>query len=98
MSVPATEIQQRKRELPQSELEATSELRLGEFQDVPTLSLSEARLVINKVLDLRRKGEKKIEEPEYALSVYLRIVLHDRDCKLSRGNGSYGAVFTDYLA
>lgn len=68
MSVQATEIAQRKRELPQSELEATSELKLGEFQNVPTLSLSEARLVINKVLDLRRKGEKKFEEPEYAPS------------------------------
>lgn len=66
MSVQAAEIAQRKRELPQSELEATSELKLGEFENVPTLSLSEARLVINKVLDLRRKGEKKFEEPEYA--------------------------------
>ncbi|KAK2759000.1 RNA polymerase B [Arachnomyces sp. PD_36] len=75
MSVPASEIQQRKRELPQSELEATSELRLGEFQNVPTLSLSEARLVINKVLDLRRKGEKKFEEPETLIKTqdYLEI-------------------------
>ncbi|EEQ85329.1 hypothetical protein RJZ56_006140 [Blastomyces dermatitidis] len=54
----------RKRELPQNELEATSQLKLGEFQNVPTLSLSEARLVINKVLDLRRKGDHKFEERE----------------------------------
>lgn len=55
----------RKRELPQAELEATSNLKLGEFQNVPTLSLSEARLVITKVLDLRRKGDSKFEEREY---------------------------------
>lgn len=54
----------RKRELTQNELEATTELKLGEFQDVPTLSNSEARLVINKVLDLRRKGNRKVEETE----------------------------------
>ncbi|EFE29478.1 uncharacterized protein ARB_03624 [Trichophyton benhamiae CBS 112371] len=63
-STPVHEPTHRKRELPQSELEATAQLKLGEFQHVPTLSLSEARLVINKVLDLRRKGESKFEERE----------------------------------
>lgn len=58
----------RKRELPQNELEATAQLKLGEFQAVPTLSLSEARLVINKVLDLRRKGDQRIEERECVLT------------------------------
>ncbi|KAI5284734.1 hypothetical protein KEM52_002767, partial [Ascosphaera acerosa] len=46
----------RPREEVRPELEAGAELKLGEFQDVPTLSLSEARLVINKVLDLRRSA------------------------------------------
>lgn len=64
-STPLPDPTHRKRELPQNELEATSQLKLGEFQTVPTLSLSEARLVINKVLDLRRKGEHKFEEREY---------------------------------
>lgn len=65
----------RKRELPQNELEATSQLKLGEFQNVPTLSLSEARLVINKVLDLRRKGDHKFEEREYvALPIFTLFV------------------------
>ena len=59
----------RKRELPQAELEATSNLKLGEFQNVPTLSLSEARLVITKVLDLRRKGDNKFEEREYVYAI-----------------------------
>ncbi|EFR02229.1 polymerase II polypeptide D [Nannizzia gypsea CBS 118893] len=63
-STPVHEPTHRKRELPQSELEATAQLKLGEFQHVPTLSLSEARLVINKVLDLRRKGDSKFEERE----------------------------------
>lgn len=84
MSVAAAEIAQRKRELPQSELEATSELKLGEFQDVPTLSLSEARLVINKVLDLRRKGEKKFEEPEYASPVLSSFVCPVRLLRLHK--------------
>lgn len=65
----------RKRELPQAELEATTQLKLGEFQNVPTLSLSEARLVINKVLDLRRKGEHKFEERETLIKTqdYLEV-------------------------
>ncbi len=63
--VPVPDPTHRKRELPQNELEATSQLKLGEFQTVPTLSLSEARLVINKVLDLRKKGDHKFEEREY---------------------------------
>ncbi|KAI5310756.1 RNA polymerase B, partial [Ascosphaera atra] len=67
----------RKRELPQTELEATTQLKLGEFQDVPTLSLSEARLVINKVLDLRRKGNTAghTEEPEALIKTqdYLEV-------------------------
>ncbi|KAL1955734.1 hypothetical protein VTO42DRAFT_8132 [Malbranchea cinnamomea] len=63
-SAPVHDPTHRKRELPQTELEATSQLKLGEFQNVPTLSLSEARLVINKVLDLRRKGDNKFEERE----------------------------------
>jgi DNA-directed RNA polymerase II subunit RPB4 len=67
--IPVHDPTHRKRELPQGELSAESDLRLGEFQNVPTLSLSEARLVINKVLDLRRKGDHKFEEREYAVSV-----------------------------
>ncbi|KAF3481910.1 polymerase II polypeptide D [Arthroderma uncinatum] len=74
-STPIHEPTHRKRELPQSELEATSQLKLGEFQNVPTLSLSEARLVINKVLDLRRKGENKFEERETLIKTqdYLEV-------------------------
>ncbi|KAK2882540.1 hypothetical protein FQN49_000267 [Arthroderma sp. PD_2] len=74
-STPLHEPTHRKRELPQSELEATSQLKLGEFQHVPTLSLSEARLVINKVLDLRRKGENKFEERETLIKTqdYLEV-------------------------
>lgn len=71
-STPLPDPTHRKRELPQNELEATSQLKLGEFQTVPTLSLSEARLVINKVLDLRRKGDHKFEEREYVLLSFCR--------------------------
>jgi DNA-directed RNA polymerase II subunit RPB4 len=43
---------------------ASSELRLGEFQDVPTFSLSEAQLVINSVLEQRRKLGIPFQETE----------------------------------
>lgn len=46
--------------------EAAADLKLGEFQNVPTLTLSEARLLINAVMD-HRKGQRKVEETEYAL-------------------------------
>jgi len=46
--------------------EAAADLKLGEFQNVPTLTLSEARLIINAVMD-HRKGQRKVEETEYAL-------------------------------
>lgn len=53
----------RSREKPSGDEEATAELRLGEFQDVPTLTLSEARLLINAVIDNRRK-QRKVDETE----------------------------------
>ncbi|KAJ5766601.1 uncharacterized protein N7511_004217 [Penicillium nucicola] len=54
----------RKRALPQGELEAASTLKLGADQHTHTLSLSEARLVIHKVLENKRRGGNKYEEPE----------------------------------
>ncbi|KZZ88840.1 polymerase II polypeptide D [Ascosphaera apis ARSEF 7405] len=76
----------RPREEPKAELEATTELKLGEFQDVPTLSLSEARLVINKVLDIRRNAEGEggrpvTEEPEALTKTldYLEIFARFKD-------------------
>lgn len=59
----------RKRIPPQGELEAASTLKLGEDQNTHTLSLSEARLVINKVLENKRRGGKKYEEPEYVQTI-----------------------------
>ena len=45
--------------------EASTDLKLGEFQNVPTLTLSEARLLINAVMD-HRKSQRKVEETECA--------------------------------
>jgi DNA-directed RNA polymerase II subunit RPB4 len=64
MSVHLPPATHRKRALPQGELEAASTLKLGADQNTHTLSLSEARLVINKVLENKRRGGKKYEEPE----------------------------------
>ncbi|KAL9613865.1 MAG: hypothetical protein Q9167_001602 [Letrouitia subvulpina] len=56
----------RRREKPSGDEEAAAELKLGEFQDVPTLTLSEARLLINAVMDHRRLT-KKVNESEIYL-------------------------------
>ncbi|KAB8258402.1 hypothetical protein BDV32DRAFT_139630 [Aspergillus pseudonomiae] len=71
----------RKRALPQGELEAASTLRLGADQNTHTLSLSEARLVINKVLENKRRGGKKYEEPENLTKTldYLEVFARFKD-------------------
>lgn len=55
--------------------EATSELRLGEFQNVPTLNLSEARTIINAVVQRRRQIKQKVVESETLLKTqeYLEL-------------------------
>jgi DNA-directed RNA polymerase II subunit RPB4 len=53
----------RTREQPQGDEEASSDLKLGEFQAVPTLTLSEARLIINTVLNHRRQT-REVKETE----------------------------------
>ncbi|KAI9824210.1 MAG: RNA polymerase B [Thelocarpon impressellum] len=45
----------RTREPAQGDEEAGADLKLGEFHGVPSLSLSEARLLINVVMDKRRE-------------------------------------------
>ncbi|KAL4782048.1 hypothetical protein BJX76DRAFT_349668 [Aspergillus varians] len=71
----------RQRALPQGELEAASTLRLGSDQNTHTLSLSEARLVINKVLENKRRGGKKYEEPENLVKTleYLELFARFKD-------------------
>ncbi|KAI6087862.1 RNA polymerase Rpb4 [Hypoxylon rubiginosum] len=46
------------------EEEATTILKLGEFQDVDTLTLSEAALVINALVAKRRNERKNVTESE----------------------------------
>lgn len=53
----------RTREKPSGDEEASADLKLGEFQNVPTLTLSEARLLINAVME-HRKSIRKIEETD----------------------------------
>lgn len=45
--------------------EAGAVLNLGEFQDVDTLTLSEAALVLNALVAKRRNDRKNINETEY---------------------------------
>ncbi|KAJ9157789.1 hypothetical protein NKR23_g705 [Pleurostoma richardsiae] len=49
---------------PPGEEEAGSVLKLGEFEDVDTLTLSEAALVINALLAKRRNDRKNLNETE----------------------------------
>lgn len=59
----------RAREKPTGDEEAASTLKLGEFQDVPCLTLSEARLLINVVIEHRKTGSM-IKEGEYVCLRY----------------------------
>jgi DNA-directed RNA polymerase II subunit RPB4 len=72
MSIQLPPATHRKRALPQGELEAASTLKLGADQNTHTLSLSEARLVIHKVLENKRRGGSKYEEPEYVTALQAR--------------------------
>ena len=56
-------ITSRTRERPGGDESASTELNLGEFQNVPTLTLSEARLLINAVMD-HRKQSRQVNETE----------------------------------
>ncbi|CZS89238.1 related to DNA-directed RNA polymerase II chain [Rhynchosporium agropyri] len=62
MSAPAAT--SRSREPPQGDEEASSELKLGEFQDVDALTHSEAALVINALVAKRRMDKKNVNETE----------------------------------
>ena len=44
--------------------EAGEELQLGEFNDVPTLSLSEARVLVEFAMAFRRDAEEKKKVPQ----------------------------------
>lgn len=48
--------------------EASATLNLGEFQDVDTLTLSEASLVINALVNKRRIEGKDVDKNEYVCS------------------------------
>jgi len=55
--------------------EAGVTLNLGEFQDVPSLNMSEARTIINAVITRRRTLSKKLGESETLLKTqeYLEL-------------------------
>ncbi|TVY46955.1 DNA-directed RNA polymerase II subunit [Lachnellula occidentalis] len=67
MTTPQHAATSRSREAPQGDEEASSELRLGEFQNVDALTHSEAALVINALVAKRRVDRKNVNETEYVL-------------------------------
>lgn len=60
---------------PTGDEEATAILKLGEFQGVPALNLSEARTIINAVVTRRRNIKQKVSESETLLKTqeYLEL-------------------------
>jgi hypothetical protein len=58
------------RERPRTDvdLEAGEMLNLGEFQEAHALSISEARLIVERTEQMRKKSGKKLRETEYAAS------------------------------
>ncbi len=67
----------RVRERATGDEEAATELKLGEFQHIPTLTLSEARLLINAVME-HRKASRKVEETEYVPIKSLALLRYDK--------------------
>lgn len=59
--------------------EATATLNLGEFQNVDTLTLSEASLVLNALVAKRRNDRKNVNETECVFFSFLFVlaVLHE---------------------
>ncbi|TVY44034.1 DNA-directed RNA polymerase II subunit [Lachnellula subtilissima] len=64
MATPQHAATSRSREAPQGDEEASSELRLGEFQNVDALTHSEAALVINALVAKRRVDRKNVNETD----------------------------------
>jgi hypothetical protein len=58
----------RSKPVPAGNEEASTVLNLGEFQDVDTLTLSEASLVINALVNKRRIEGKDVEKNEYVVT------------------------------
>lgn len=81
----------RSREAPQGDEEASSELRLGEFQHVDALTHSEAALVINALVAKRRVDRKNVNETEYV--PFSLLPLH-----LGRVGGSVGSAWGMHAA
>ena len=65
----------RTREVLAGEEEASTELKLGEFTGVPTLSLSEAQLLINAVIEHRKQTNRSFVETESVTKFPFAIVL-----------------------
>lgn len=57
---------------PEGDEEATSALKLGEFQHVDALTLSEGSLVINAVLAKRAKEGRNVSQNQYGLVINFR--------------------------
>ena len=57
-------INSRAREVPGGDEEATSSLKLGEFENVPTLSHSEAKYLIDVLKDRRQASNNRLQETE----------------------------------
>lgn len=54
----------RPKPVPRGDEQAGAELKLGEFENVDTLTLSEASLVINALISKRRNDRKNFQESE----------------------------------
>lgn len=65
----------RPRRPPTGDEEVAAVLNLGEFDNVPTLNLSEARTIINAVVTRRRQIKQKVSESETLLKTqeYLEL-------------------------
>jgi DNA-directed RNA polymerase II subunit RPB4 len=68
-----------------TDLEAGRELKLGEFDDVETLSLSEARIVLQRTIEVREKRGEHFESTENTNKTkdYLELFAVFRDLQVA---------------
>ncbi|ETN37333.1 uncharacterized protein HMPREF1541_08324 [Cyphellophora europaea CBS 101466] len=68
-----------------TDLEAGRELKLGEFADVETLSLSEARIVLQRTLEMRQKRGEPFDESDTMVKTrdYLEIFAVFKDLSVA---------------
>ena len=75
-----------------TENEASSVLKLGEFTDVDCLNVSEARILLQRTLDIRKQRGTQVPEKEILLKTQQHLELFSAFKDLADANALEGIV------